>query len=186
MTKFNREKVLQTARDLFVEKGYRSITMRSIAQTLGYSHGTLYYHFKDKAALIHEILKHDFSEMQNQMLRAATEDQHPLEALRSVLHAFIRFGITHPHSYRLMFMEREPEFEQHQIQQSGHAFQVLLKHVLRAGPHLRSLPPGQISWMIFMAAHGFISRNINDQVFWEDVSSLAELFVDMILRGLTK
>ncbi|SEM97759.1 TetR/AcrR family transcriptional regulator [Lihuaxuella thermophila] len=185
MAKFNREKVLQTARALFVEEGYQAVSMRKIAQTLGYSHGTLYYHFKDKAALISEILKHDFAEMRNQMLQQ-TADHHPLETLRSVLYSFIRFGVTHPHPYRLMFIERDAELQQHQVAEGDQAFQILLEYVWRAKSELRNLPPAQIAWMMFMAAHGFISRNLKDSVSWEDLSTLAESFVDMILRGLTK
>lgn len=59
----SRERILEVARHLFVTKGYRAISMRSIGQQLGYSHGSLYYHFKDKAELFYALVQEDFKRL---------------------------------------------------------------------------------------------------------------------------
>lgn len=52
LEELSREKILFTAAEMFVKEGYKVVSMRKIALALGYSHGAIYYHFKDKAELI--------------------------------------------------------------------------------------------------------------------------------------
>ncbi|MDT8447176.1 MAG: TetR/AcrR family transcriptional regulator [bacterium] len=48
----NREKVLQAALELFNEQGTAGVTTNHIAKAAGVSPGSLYYHFKNKEAII--------------------------------------------------------------------------------------------------------------------------------------
>ncbi|EAO53817.1 Transcriptional regulator, TetR family [Bacillus thuringiensis serovar israelensis ATCC 35646] len=41
-----REMIMNVARELFIAQGYQHTSMRKIATELGYSHGSIYYHFK--------------------------------------------------------------------------------------------------------------------------------------------
>lgn len=66
----SRERILEAARHLFITKGYRAISMRSIGQHLGYSHGSLYYHFKEKAELFYAIVVEDFNYLGHLLLQA--------------------------------------------------------------------------------------------------------------------
>ncbi|MBA4496457.1 TetR/AcrR family transcriptional regulator [Paenactinomyces guangxiensis] len=129
MVKFNREQVLQTARTLFVEESYCSVTIRKVARALGYSHGTLYYHFKDKAALMHEILQRDFTKMRAEIVRQNRESDDPLQRLQTILNTFIRFDVTHPHHYHLMFIERDPDYEQYHMKESRESIQLFLQYI---------------------------------------------------------
>lgn len=51
-----RERILDTALDLFNDKGSHQVTTNHIAEAMGISPGNLYYHFKNKAHIIQEIL----------------------------------------------------------------------------------------------------------------------------------
>lgn len=184
--KFQHEKVIQVARSLFVVEGYQQVTMRKIARCSGYSHGTLYYHFKDKANLIHEILQQDFSQMREQLRHVLEEKTSPLEHLRIIIHRLIQFGIENPHHYRLMFIEKDPDFALFQLHESERTFQILLTVVSQCKDEFQDLPAHHIAWMIFMAAHGFISQNIAEPKSWETLSKLAEPYVEMMIRGLQK
>jgi AcrR family transcriptional regulator len=52
-----RKELLGKCFDLFAQKGYGSITMRQIAQSLGVSTGTLYHYFPSKQALFEQLLE---------------------------------------------------------------------------------------------------------------------------------
>ena len=43
-----REKILNTATQLFIQKGSEKTSMQDIAQTAGISKGAIYHHFKSK------------------------------------------------------------------------------------------------------------------------------------------
>ncbi len=51
-----RERILDAALDLFNDRGSQQITTNHIAEAMGISPGNLYYHFKNKAHIIREIL----------------------------------------------------------------------------------------------------------------------------------
>ncbi|MFY7909018.1 MAG: TetR/AcrR family transcriptional regulator [Emticicia sp.] len=50
-----RERILKTAEELFMKFGIRSVTMDEIASELGISKKTIYMHFEDKDAIVHEV-----------------------------------------------------------------------------------------------------------------------------------
>jgi AcrR family transcriptional regulator len=50
-----RQDILDTASRLFVQKGYESVTLRAIAEELGYAHAALYRYFPDKFSVLAEI-----------------------------------------------------------------------------------------------------------------------------------
>ena len=52
-----RESLLQTARDLFVARGFASVSIRQIAAAAGSSPATVHYHFGDKLGLYRAMLE---------------------------------------------------------------------------------------------------------------------------------
>ncbi len=53
------EKILQTAKSLFVQKGYHGMSMREVSEALGVSKAALYYYYQDKEQLFLAILDSD-------------------------------------------------------------------------------------------------------------------------------
>lgn len=47
-----RERILDAALDLFIEKGYDKTTLREIAEQLGFTKAALYYHFPSKQRIL--------------------------------------------------------------------------------------------------------------------------------------
>ena len=60
-----RDRILQTAREVFFEEGYGAATMSMIAARLGGSKGTLYAYFKNKEDLFEEIIRDQCSVIQS-------------------------------------------------------------------------------------------------------------------------
>ena len=52
-----RAKILDAARELFVAHGVEAVSMRKVAEKIGYTATTLYNHFEDKDALLHAPLR---------------------------------------------------------------------------------------------------------------------------------
>lgn len=182
-----RERILEAARHLFITKGYRAISMRSIGQHLGYSHGSLYYHFKEKAELFYAIVVEDFNYIASLLLQAMNEP--PLENLSRVeqlLMEFIRFGLDHPHQYEIMFMIRDEELLAYCRSEQGKCFElfssIVRKHIREEGyvsEDWQSLP-----LTLFLSAHGFISYYIQDKIPFEDVKAAALSHVKVLCRNL--
>jgi len=98
-----RQQILDTASQLFSERGYENVTLRAIAEKLGYAHAALYRYFPDKASLLAEICREAFDQL------IVDLDAHEVKAkghearLFAVSRGFVRFGLAHPHHFRVLF-----------------------------------------------------------------------------------
>jgi len=54
--------IVETARDVFIEKGYKNVTMKDIVDACGISRGGLYLYFSGTDELFLEVLKMESEE----------------------------------------------------------------------------------------------------------------------------
>ncbi|MFZ4606820.1 MAG: TetR/AcrR family transcriptional regulator [Caulobacter sp.] len=110
-----REKVLQAAREMFIERGYEGATIRDIARAAGMSTGAVFASFTDKPELFDAILSEDFAALFDPMRDAAATAPTAREALVAMFSAAYR-----AHSAQLPLIQaalaaswtRTPEAEQ--------------------------------------------------------------------------
>lgn len=95
--------ILDAARELFVEAGEDAVTLRTVAERIGYSTTVIYQHFPDKQALIQSLCDHDFLQMAQEFSRLA-KIPHPGERLHALGLGYVRFALDHPSSFRFMFL----------------------------------------------------------------------------------
>ncbi|MDF2934790.1 MAG: TetR family transcriptional regulator [Paenibacillaceae bacterium] len=184
----SRDRILEEARVLFVTRGYDTLTMRSIAKALGYSHGALYYHFRDKAELFYALVVEDFNYLlsrQKEMLdRSESCD---IGSLKEVMLEFIRFGMENPHHYEIMFTVRDGELRKYSRTKQAQCMEMFATVVRGVFAH-DELTPGQLysmPWILFMSLHGFISYSIHYYQSYEEVESLAVEHVEFLCRNIT-
>src|SRR5690625_1975226 len=89
-TELTRERIMDVARELLVEKGYVNVSMRQIANELNCSHGAIYYHFKNKAELFYALVEDHFLMLEEKMNRTIKEPIEKEEKLRKLLLGFIQ------------------------------------------------------------------------------------------------
>src|SRR5215471_16595097 len=105
-----KQKILDAARELFVEQGYEAVSMRKIAERIEYSPTAIYLHFKDKESLLEELCGNDFRALAREFIVFA-QIRDPLERLRASGMAYVDFALSHPQHYRLMLMTPTPQHE---------------------------------------------------------------------------
>jgi AcrR family transcriptional regulator len=101
------KRILNGARKIFLEKGYEQTSMRNIASEINYSQGSLYFYFKDKSEIFHELHKEGFSLLLSQ-LKVLDKVADPFERLKAVGRVFIQFARENKDYYNLMFIVEEP------------------------------------------------------------------------------
>ena len=82
-----RQRILDAASDLFIEKGYEGTSLREIAERVGVTKAALYYHFASKAEMVAALLE-PFEDIQRQWvsdLPDAPTDEEWADALGSVI-----------------------------------------------------------------------------------------------------
>lgn len=102
-----RQAILDTASRLFSENGYDSVTLRAIAEELGYAHAALYRYFPDKLSILAEICRNVFAEMLAEVSRLEQCSHNPQDALFAVSRGFVQFCLDHPQHFRAVFLGPE-------------------------------------------------------------------------------
>ncbi|MFN8606310.1 MAG: TetR/AcrR family transcriptional regulator [Vulcanimicrobiota bacterium] len=154
-----RQSILQAARELFQQQDYSSVTLRKIAERIEYSPTTIYLYFKDKHALVMELIAEGFELLGERMRRGLAAD--PRETLKRSSMEYLRFSQEEPHYYRLMFQLEDQELNERCSQReprlSESAFEFLLENVgrLRQSGCLRpELSDLTVAHLIWSGLHG--------------------------------
>ncbi len=114
-----RNRVLDAARPLFVEFGYKGVSMQQIADAAGIHKATLYHHFKDKDALFAAVVTLELHSIRAEMVRVMATERTPADQLTAVAWTFFQashadFGrmMSDVHTYLPMEMRNEIVREQ--------------------------------------------------------------------------
>ncbi|MFF8832516.1 TetR/AcrR family transcriptional regulator [Streptomyces sp. NPDC015131] len=82
----NRERIVAAAREMFVESG-PDVPFDEVARRAGVGNATLYRHFPDRGALVHEVVLSVLSRTTERALEAAEQEADAFDALRRFTHA---------------------------------------------------------------------------------------------------
>jgi AcrR family transcriptional regulator len=105
-----RSALLLAATELLAEGGLASISLREVARRAGVSHNAPYRHFADRDSLLAALATQGFVHLGQEM------DRHPA-GLAELGQCYVRFALTQPGHFALMFSvaldkRRYPELQQ--------------------------------------------------------------------------
>jgi AcrR family transcriptional regulator len=191
-----RTRILDAARELFVNRGYEATTMRAIAQKIEFTPTAIYHHFANKETLLHEICSTDFSQLARSFLSLGRIED-PIERIASLGLAYVEFALTQPMHYRLMFMTERPvvapESAAVRDDPAENAYVFLRDSCVEAIQAGRVRPefsdPDQLAQMLWASVHGIVSLHIaksKDQwVDFRDPRQTAESMCRVMLEGIS-
>ena len=160
------KRILNGARKVFLEKGYEQASMRSIANEINYSPGSLYFYFKDKSEIFQELHKEGFQLLLNQ-LKVLDKVADPFERLKAEGRVFIQFAQDNKDYYNLMFIVDEPA----KSAQSG-GFQIAqeaINHLMNVVKEcqekgrFKNMDTEDLTFMILSAMHGICALFCKDR-----------------------
>ena len=102
-----RGEIVRVASRLFAERGYENVTLRAIAEEMGYAHGTLYRYFPDKANLMEEICRETFALLLAECDAIAHAFPDGRDGLFETSRRVAFFGLAHPQHFRVVFFGGE-------------------------------------------------------------------------------
>jgi hypothetical protein len=79
-----REKILQRATDLFLNLGFKSVTMDDLANEMGISKKTIYSHFENKTKLVEESTMYMFGFISDGINHIVSLQKNPIEELYEI------------------------------------------------------------------------------------------------------
>jgi AcrR family transcriptional regulator len=182
-----RRAILDAAREEFVRYGYEGVSMRKLAERVGCSHGNLYLHFKDKAALFDCLFEESYGQFAKALERVpeSVKRGDPVKFLRKAGRAYVEFGLANASVYEFVFMLRRPE-QKHEL--SPHfAYDRVRSLVQRCidEKRFRQVDGDAASQVLWAAAHGITSLLILRPSFsWADRDKLIGQVIDAAVDSL--
>ncbi len=197
-----REEILQAAKELFLEQGYDSTTIRKIADRVGVSAPALYLYFQDKEQMMLALCDQTFGYLIESIDEIEKNVSDLRERIRQFGEAYLRFGLKHPDEYRLIFLgSNVPE----SVRKIGHrmptddptrpgvngaiVFQRLVGVLVEAEAAGLKLnyPADTCAELCWMGMHGLASALILKPEFpWSNRDLLINGMLDMVLKGIIR
>ena len=98
--------ILDAARELFAQEGVAGLSMRRLAEKIGYTPRTIYLYFADKDDLLSELIEEEVGHLADCLESAFMKRRSPRQRLEAVALAYVAFGLEHPKAYEAIFMVR--------------------------------------------------------------------------------
>ena len=188
-----RERILDAARNIVRREGFGALTVRKIADAIEYAPGTLYLYFENRDAIAQELSFEGFRKLLEAFAPAeAIVD--PVARLEAIVRAYVRFGMEHPETYRLIFME-DPQLTTAVFKAAGddpgqRAYRALLdplEELRKAGRLRRGADVQALADTLWAVVHGIVSLKLTCPGFpVTPVEPLVDAALRAFLDGLVK
>jgi AcrR family transcriptional regulator len=148
---------LEEAVRIISKKGVDALTLRLVGERLGVSRTAMYRHFADKSALLAAVASEGFRMLRLQLLDAWERHGGGGHAFAEMGRAYVRFAVTNPAHYRVMFGGRvETSVDPALAREGAGAFQVLVDAILalQKSGTVRAENPLRVAQFIWATVHG--------------------------------
>ena len=163
-----RLKILETAKQIFIEEGFEKASIRAIADRIEYSPATIYLYFKDKNELFFSVHETGFEKLNLEMIDAIEGIIDPIDELRARGFAYMKFAFQNPEMYDLMFIQNAPmeSMKDSEIWTCGHKCFMLMCESIQKCIDTKSIRVSDLyigAMSIWSFMHGLVSLKIRNR-----------------------
>jgi len=188
-----RQSLIRAALELIAQKQDAStLSLREVARRVGVSNAAPYRHFADKNVLLAAVAEEGFhilTRCLNSSIEKASED--PLEQLQASGIAYVKFAISHPSHYRVMFSAfKADNLCYPPLNAAGEEAFAVLMDAIANGQQAGKIKAGetqQLAWVTWSLVHGLAMLLIDHQLPITDeqaIVSVAELATQSLIDGM--
>jgi AcrR family transcriptional regulator len=188
--------ILNTAKEMFAEKGFSDVTMDDIATAIEFSKGTIYTHFKSKEEIYALILLNHLNLLFTHLKEAVKICKNTASCIRSCLDAYIEFYREHREYFKLLFFidlvsnqHRIPPDLLKEIQRQKISCLIELQNVIKKGMTSKEIHKDysftQIALVLWGMTNGVIHLAESRQIKLDDLDRLINIGFEIAIKGLT-
>jgi AcrR family transcriptional regulator len=191
-----REKILDTAEQMFTESGYAATPIRRIADSCGVNPALVHYYFGNKRDLVQATLERALAPLIKALANFKDDQQ---AGIGDISHLLISMAAEHPNIPRLMTREvllpggeMQDYFIENMAPRLGGALPELVKREKSKGQLRDDLDPDFAALMILsMSFFPFIARTLAEQVLDIDftnkgIEMLNQRVASLLDKGMSK
>lgn len=185
----SREAISAAAREILVNEGLHSVSLRRVAGSLGVTAPALYAHVVDKRDLLQGIAEQEFESLLDRFRSIADAD--PVERLRKQGRTYIEYACENPDLFRAMFLFRPELTSEGRGDAPPLASRALqsFTDTVRAGVDQGRFPsdtdPRLLGLTVWTAVHGAATALLSGpQLDVELQARLPDAAVDAVIGGI--
>ena len=163
-----RQAIFSAAREIALQDGWPSVTIRKVADRIEYSPPTIYEHFESKEAILVALMRQGFRLLLDEIRAAYESAGDPETGFFRAADAYWDFAYKYPEMYQVMMglggvpfcADGEP-VEAHEVLE--YAVQMVQQVVTAKG--IRLDDPIEVVKMVWGTVHGLVALSMVDGIF---------------------
>jgi len=179
--------IIVSASSLFLQYGYKAVTMDDIAEHMHISKKTIYVYFSDKTSLVRSAVFHVFEEVKNKIITVQSSFENPIIALYEIKKIAVEVLGKKDKSPQYQLQKYYPsiyiEIRKKELSALGETFKMNLKKGMESGLFRTSIDTEFITRIYF---NGF--RGLRDIELFPpqdtDIDSVIGKYIDYHLRAI--
>ena len=179
--------IIVSASSLFLQYGYKAVTMDDIAEHMHISKKTIYVYFSDKTSLVRSAVFHVFEEVKNKIITVQSSFENPIIALYEIKKIAVEVLGKKDKSPQYQLQKYYPsiyiEIRKKELSALGETFKMNLKKGMESGLFRTSIDTEFITRIYF---NGF--RGLRDIELFPpqdtDIDSIIGKYIDYHLRAI--
>jgi AcrR family transcriptional regulator len=161
--------ILESSKSILLKSGKEGLSIRKIAAEIEYSPATIYLYFKDKDAILHELMEKGF-EMLGEYMNDSWNEEDPAKRIHLIGKAYVQFALDHKDWYDLMFNSSRPMKHIEKCMEDWDAgvrmFNLIVdickQHVEKSNRH--HLKPDILALQLWTSVHGLVNLAQSDRL----------------------
>ena len=181
------KEIVTSASYLFLQFGYKAVTMDDIAEHMRISKKTIYHYFDDKTSLVRSSVLHVFEEVKDKIVAIQSSIDNPIESLYEIQKIAVQILGNKDKSPQYQLQKYYPsiymEIRKKELSAFGETFKTSLKKGMKSGLFRTSIDPDFIMRIYF---NGF--RGLRDIELFPpedyDIDQIIGKYIDYHLRAI--
>lgn len=181
--------IMQKAREIAAKDGWAAVTVRKVAERIGYTAPIIYEHFGSKDEMLNQMLKKGYDTLHDEISKALDQCESKESRLRAMAMAYWNFSHETPELYQLMYgMEGARATSEAARDYAVPTAKLIAKELIRINP--QQINESNVAVVIVEAwsiVHGMIALDISGYTErYVQSSALPDVMVGMLQEILAR
>ncbi len=157
-----RDSILNATREIVISEGWQAVSIRKIADAIGYSLPVVYTHFDNKDAILEEFVKLGFSMLNEVIANAKCNITSAEQQLTEMASAYFKFAFDKREYYQMMFGLGMPSCERaKEIVEIGNFGSIIIETIQNIHPPINDDEKIRLKFHTFWSIlHGLTAINM--------------------------
>ncbi|HAS8513611.1 TetR-like C-terminal domain-containing protein [Vibrio vulnificus] len=178
---------LETVKEFLAEHSYHELSLRKLANMIGYVPSTLVNVFGSYNLLLLHAVAQTLDELSLEAMKVVQDSNDKKHALAELAYCYHDFALQHPHRWRLIFEHNMngaelPEWQAKRIDNMTGMLEALLQQLAPSRTPTEVLQASRVLWS---GVHGITLLSVDDKFFSSEPIDGKELIDSLLTNYLT-